>query len=48
MAELVRYSRAFYPSWDDGYAEELRAAFGLAPAAKIRTLSRARRSTRSS
>src|SRR5436190_1050022 len=23
--ELIRYSRAFYPKWDDAYAEELRA-----------------------
>ena len=23
--ELLRYSRAFYPAWDDAYAEELRA-----------------------
>ena len=22
--ELIRYSRAFYPAWDDAYAEELR------------------------
>src|SRR6186997_460235 len=33
--ELIRYSRAFYPRWDDRYAEELRAAFALDPAAKI-------------
>src|SRR5436309_2244838 len=38
--ELMRYSRAFYPAWDDGYAEELRQAFALDPAAKIRDLSR--------
>ena len=25
--EIVRYSRAFYPAWDDAYAEELRRAF---------------------
>src|SRR4051812_4931092 len=25
--ELIRYSRAFYPKWDDAYAEELRVAF---------------------
>src|SRR5690242_20981449 len=24
--ELLRYTRAFYPTWDDGYAEELRRA----------------------
>jgi ABC-2 type transport system ATP-binding protein len=38
--ELVRYSRAFYPGWDDGYAEELRRSFALDPAAKIKTLSK--------
>src|SRR5256885_9834166 len=27
--ELVRYSRAFYPTWDDAYAAELRQAFAL-------------------
>ena len=38
--ELIRYSRAFYPAWDDVYAEELREKFALDPAAKIRTLSK--------
>ena len=38
--ELVRYSRAFYPAWDDVYAEELRQAFALDPTARIRDLSR--------
>ncbi len=38
--ELLRYSRAFYPAWDDGYAEELRRSFELDPAAKIKHLSK--------
>jgi len=38
--ELIRYSRAFYPDWDDAYAEELRQRFALDPAAKIKTLSK--------
>ena len=38
--ELIRYSRAFYSEWDDPYAEELRDAFALDPAAKIRNLSK--------
>jgi ABC-2 type transport system ATP-binding protein len=38
--ELIRYSRAFYPAWDDAYAEELRQRFGLDPKAKIKTLSK--------
>src|SRR2546426_3532030 len=38
--ELIRYTRAFYPKWDDAYAEELRRAFALDPAVKIKDLSR--------
>ena len=38
--ELIRYSRAFYSEWDDPYAEELRDAFALDPAAKIINLSK--------
>src|SRR5436190_5697784 len=38
--ELMRYSRAFYPAWDDAYAEELRQAFALDPAARIKDLSK--------
>src|ERR1051325_1609933 len=38
--ELIRYSRAFRPTWDDFYAEELRESFTLDPAAKIGTLSK--------
>jgi ABC-2 type transport system ATP-binding protein len=40
VGELLRYSRAFYPAWDDAYAEELRRAFALDPAAKVKELSR--------
>jgi ABC-2 type transport system ATP-binding protein len=38
--ELIRYSRAFRPAWDDDYAEELRQSFALDPAAKIKNLSK--------
>ncbi|MDP9203258.1 MAG: ATP-binding cassette domain-containing protein [Gemmatimonadota bacterium] len=38
--ELIRYSRAFYPAWDDVYAEDLRQAFALDPSAKIKDLSK--------
>jgi ABC-2 type transport system ATP-binding protein len=38
--ELIRYSRAFRPAWDDLYAEELRQSFALDPTAKIKTLSK--------
>jgi len=41
--ELIRYSRAFYPAWDDAYAEELRRTFALDPAAKIKNLSKGQR-----
>ena len=40
IGELMRYSRAFYPGWDDAYADELRTTFALDPAAKIKTLSK--------
>src|SRR5439155_20223630 len=38
--ELIRYSRAFRPTWDDAYAEELRQSFALDPAARIKNLSK--------
>jgi ABC-2 type transport system ATP-binding protein len=38
--ELMRYTRAFYPAWDDGYAESLRERFELSPTAKIGSLSK--------
>src|SRR3954468_3090626 len=40
LDELLRYTRAFYPGWDDAYAEDLRGRFALDPAAKIKTLSK--------
>src|SRR2546423_10329673 len=40
VRELLRYVRAFYPGWDDAYAEELRGTFGLHPEARGRDLSR--------
>ncbi|MEX0612488.1 MAG: ABC transporter ATP-binding protein, partial [Pirellulales bacterium] len=41
--ELLRYSQAFYPAWDEAYAEDLRQAFGLDPAARIKNLSKGQR-----
>jgi ABC-2 type transport system ATP-binding protein len=38
--ELIRYSRAFYPGWDDAYAEELLQRFALDPTAKIKNISK--------
>jgi ABC-2 type transport system ATP-binding protein len=40
MDELIRYSRAFYPAWDDAYAEELQQTFALDTSAKIKSLSK--------
>jgi ABC-2 type transport system ATP-binding protein len=41
--ELLRYARSFYPSWDDGYAEQLRQEFGLDRKARIKQLSKGQR-----
>jgi ABC-2 type transport system ATP-binding protein len=38
--ELLRYTRAFYKSWDADYAEQLRAQFGLENSARVKNLSR--------
>ena len=38
--ELMRYMRAFYPTWDEDYAQDLRRQFALDPAAKVKTLSK--------
>jgi ABC-2 type transport system ATP-binding protein len=38
--ELLRYSRAFRPDWDDAYADDLRRQFSLDPTAKVRSLSK--------
>ena len=38
--ELTRYTRAFYPAWDDAYARELRQAFALDTSATIKELSK--------
>ncbi len=43
VGELLRYTQAFYPSWDEAYAEELREMFELDPRARIHSLSRGQR-----
>jgi ABC-2 type transport system ATP-binding protein len=43
VGELMRYTRAFYPSWDDDYAEQMRKRFELDPAARAGDLSRGQR-----
>src|SRR6185369_2097843 len=40
VEELMRYTQAFYPDWDENYAEALREQFGLEQTAKIKNLSR--------
>lgn len=41
--ELMRYMRAFYPNWDESYAQDLRRQFALDPAAKVKNLSKGQR-----
>jgi len=43
VGELMRYTQAFFPTWDEAYAEELREAFDLDAKAKIKNLSRGQR-----
>jgi ABC-2 type transport system ATP-binding protein len=43
VGELMRYTQAFFPNWDEKYAEELRDAFDLDRKAKVKTLSRGQR-----
>jgi ABC-2 type transport system ATP-binding protein len=43
VAELMRYTRAFYPRWDDAYAEELRRTFDLPPDVRVGNLSKGNR-----
>jgi ABC-2 type transport system ATP-binding protein len=43
VGQLIRYTQAFYPGWDERYAEELRDAFDLDPNARVGTLSRGQR-----
>ncbi len=40
IEELLRYTQAFYPQWDERYAEQLREQFALDRRAKIKNLSR--------
>lgn len=43
VGELMRYTQAFFPKWDETYAEELREAFDLDINARIKNLSRGQR-----
>ncbi len=42
--ELMRYSAAFYPTWDDQYAMKLLEEFKLDPGAKLSKMSKGQRS----
>jgi ABC-2 type transport system ATP-binding protein len=41
--ELMRYTQAFYSTWDEAYAETLRAEFALDKKAQIKSLSKGQR-----
>jgi ABC-2 type transport system ATP-binding protein len=43
VRELLRYVQAFYPAWDEKYAESLREQFALDPNARVRGLSKGQR-----
>ena len=41
--ELINFTRAFYPNWDQGYAESLRQNFELEPHKIVQSLSKGQR-----
>jgi ABC-2 type transport system ATP-binding protein len=43
IRELMRYTQAFHPTWDQGYAERLLTTFGLDPEKKVAELSKGMR-----
>ncbi len=43
VADLIRYTQAFYPNWDSNYAEELCSMFDLDRKSRVYTLSRGQR-----
>ena len=44
VQQLLRFSKPFYPKWDDGYAAELIRSFDISVDKKIRTLSKGQKS----
>lgn len=42
--ELMRYAAAFYPNWDEAYAQQLLKEFNLDPGAKLSKISKGQRS----
>ena len=43
VRELMRYTQAFFPNWDEAYAEKLRETFDLDAQQKVKELSRGQR-----
>jgi len=43
VAQLMRYNQAFYPGWDERFADQLRDQFELDPQQQIKRLSRGQR-----
>lgn len=43
VEELVRYSAAFYPGWDQAYADSLQREFGLSSDSRLGSLSKGQR-----
>lgn len=43
IGELMRYTQAFYPDWDETFAEQLRETFELTADVRIKSLSRGER-----
>ena len=43
VGELMTYTQAFYPNWDEAFAEELRETFELDKKQRIKSLSRGQR-----
>ena len=41
--ELVQFTRAFYPNWDENYAQSLRQSFELEPHKTVQSLSKGQR-----
>jgi ABC-2 type transport system ATP-binding protein len=43
VAQLMRYNQAFYPAWDERFADQLRDQFELEPKQQVKRLSRGQR-----
>src|SRR5687768_9289546 len=39
VGQLIRYTAAFYPTWDPAFAEELRTSFAIDTSARVKHLS---------